>query len=207
MAQHARNPLPKSLPPLSFGDPALDEVGAANDNAPRVSAPSHLRRSAVPFAKTMEAPAPPRESIPALTFGSLPPPAPAPPAAPAAPAPETQPGSIDALLAAIPSIPPQNDPSFGKAEEPPKVEEPAPAPPPAALAPPPAPPEAWHQRAWRRFDALVDRAVERAPDVSDALLELPPEVAYGVSLVALVIGLGVSVRTARGFFAALSALF
>jgi hypothetical protein len=79
MAQHSRKPMPpkRSLPPLSFGDPELDNL-IANDNHPSVPPAS------VP---------PPRSSLSGLTFGSVPPPqretAPAPEPAPEpAPTPE-----------------------------------------------------------------------------------------------------------------------
>jgi hypothetical protein len=197
MAQHSRKPMPpkRSLPPLSFGDPELDNL-IANDNHP--SAPP----GSVP---------PPRSSLSGLTFGSVPPPqretAPAPEPAPE-PAPTPSPArSIDAILGAIPSIPPAaaEDPSFTQAKDPSFAS--APPPPPAAVAPPPPVAPPWHVTARERFHAQVDVVVERLPELPAALHRVPAPVASAIALVALWFQLGGAVRGLRAFLRLLAELF
>lgn len=229
MAQQSRRPLPprRSLPPLSFGDPELDNL-IANDNHPTEPPPPPVAVS-------------PRTSLPRLTFASIPPPAKAPaatarpsaarasavpartsavparasavparasavpgrasavPAAPAAPS-----AALDALLGAIPSIPPGPvvDPSFVHAKDPSFVSA---RPPPKALAPPPPPPP-WHAALSTRFHDGVDALVERLPEAPAALDRLPPQVAAGLALVALWFQLGAAVRWFRALLRLLNAL-
>jgi hypothetical protein len=192
MAQHSRKPMPpkRSLPPLSFGDPELDNL-IANDNHPSVPPAS------VP---------PPRSSLSGLTFGSVPPPqretapAPAPTPSPAR--------SIDAILGAIPSIPPAaaEDPSFTQAKDPSFASAPPP-PPPAAVAPPPPVAPPWHVTARERFHAQVDGVVERLPDLPAALHRVPTPVASGIALVMLWFQLGGAVRWLRSLLRLLGELF
>lgn len=196
MAQHSRKPLPprRSLPPLSFGDPELDNL-IANDNHPTAPPPP----PSVP---------PPRNSLSGLTFGSVPPPARRPGArasavpARASAAPSAE---VDAILGAIPSIPPEPtvDPSFAQAKDPSFAS--APPPPPRVAAPPPPPPP-WHVALGARFHAGVDALVERLPAAPAALGRLPPQVAVGVTLVALWFQLGLGVRWLRALIRLLGAL-
>ena len=208
MAQQSRRPLPprRSLPPLTFDDPELDSL-IANDNHPT------------------EPPPEPRSSLSGLTFGSVPPPQPARarasiasaqrqslanaptqhalrPVAPPAPN-----AGVEAILGALPSIPPEPavDPSFAPAKDPSFASAPPapPAPPPAPAAPPVV---SWREAATARLDGLVDAAVERLPDWPSALEDVPATVAVAVALVAFFFQLGAGVRWIRGFVRLLAAL-
>lgn len=180
MAQHSRKPKPprRSLPPLSFGDPELDDL-IANDNHPTVPPPASLT--------------PARNSLSGLTFGSVPPPARL--SSPGKPAASAQ--ALDAILGAIPSIPPAPavDPSFTQAKDPSFAS--APPAPPAPVAAPPAPPAPWHAVARERFHHHVDLVVDRLPAWPAALHGVSPRVASGVGLVALWFQLGGAVRWLR----------
>jgi len=184
MAQHSRKPMPpkRSLPPLSFGDPELDDL-IANDNHPTVPPPASVR--------------PARNSLSGLTFGSIPPPAPkAPPSA----------QSLDAILGAIPSIPPEPavDPSFTQPKDPSFAS--APPAPPSPIAPPPAALQPWHAVARERFNHHMDLVVDRLPPSPAALSRVPPRVASGIALVALWFQLGGAVRWLRNLLRLLAEL-
>jgi len=190
MAQHSRKPMPprRSLPPLSFGDPELDDL-IANDNHPTVPPPASVR--------------PARNSLSGLTFGSIPPPARM--SSPGKPAPPAH--SLDAILGAIPSVPPEPtvDPSFTQAKDPSFVS--APPPPLAPVAPPPAPPSPWHVAARAHMSQRVDRVVRWLPPLPAALNGVSPRVASGLALAALWFQLGGAVRWLRNLLRLLAQLF
>jgi len=223
MAQQSRKPLPprRSLPPLTFDDPELDSL-IANDNHPTEPPPeprsslSGLTFGSVPppqpraRASVAHAPRPsvagaPRASVAGAPRQSL-------ATAPTQHAlrPVTPPAAnagVEAILGALPSIPPEPavDPSFAPAKDPSFASAPPapPAPPPAPAAPPAA---SWREAAAARFDSLVDAAVERVPEWPSALEDVPATVAVAVALVAFFFQLGAGVRWFRGLVRLLAAL-
>ena len=223
MAQQSRKPLPprRSLPPLTFDDPELDSL-IANDNhptepppEPRSSLSGLTFGSVPPPAKARPSVAnPPRASVvnaPRTSTTGAPRPslATAPtqhalrPVAPPAPAAGA---GVEAILGALPSIPPEPavDPSFAPAKDPSFASAPPPPPAPPAPAPPPA--VAWHEAASARLHGLVDRAVERLPDWPRALEDVPATVALALALALFFFQLGAGVRWVRGLVRLLAAL-
>lgn len=197
----------RSLPPLSFGDPEFDEPSVVANDTTHTAQSLALRRTSIAPAPAAEAL---RESIPTLTFSTPPSPPTVAPAEPATPA--TAPGSTDvaALLSAIPSVPPANDPDPSFAAAKPAVPS---NPPPRSsvvlppLKPPPVAPRPWHLRAWERFDALTDRAVARMPDWPATLDNLPSAAVYALALVMFWLQVGAAVRVVRTFVSLSVTLF
>lgn len=206
-------PPPRSLPPLSFGDPDLDEPPVVANDAPHTAASLALRHTSIAPALAPPSPAEAlRESIPTLTFSAPPSPPTVAPAEAVARASATpaMPGSTDvaALLNAIPSVPPANDPdpSFAAPAAPSN-------PPPRSsvvlppLKPPPPAPRAWHVRARERLDTLTDRAVARMPDWPQSIHNLPVAVVYALALVLFWLQVGGAVRAVRNLVSLSVTLF
>lgn len=180
MAQAAR-----SLPPLSFDDPSLDEVNVpANDTDSPLLTEAQL-------------------ALPSLTFASEMPPPMA--AAPKAPAPLAYP---------IPSYIPEAvpDPSFAavapRLVTPPREEPHDRAPRPLGPAKLPALQAAPHDPSLEeRVIDVIDRALDAMPPWPAALrFTMPLAVIAAVALVAFVYEIGFTIRTARAAVTVLSQL-